>query len=75
MNKETTYEEVESKLKPLLDKIRVTKVIIGWSDDEELYKKIKLLVHKYQAELYLWMPVFFRDRIAGTGKFPAGFSG
>ncbi|WP_312447137.1 BadF/BadG/BcrA/BcrD ATPase family protein [Lacrimispora sp.] len=75
LNKETTYEEVESKLKPILENVRVTKVIIGWTVDEELYKKIKLLVHMYQAELYLWMPVFSETGLLEPVSFLQDFQG
>ncbi|WP_097014429.1 hypothetical protein [Anaerocolumna aminovalerica] len=55
---EATYEEIEQKLVPLLEKIPVKKVIIGWALQQELYKKLGELLHKYSVEYYLWIPVF-----------------
>lgn len=75
LNKKTAYEEVERRLKPILERIKVTKVIIGWFADEELYIKTKLLVHKYQAELYLWMPVFSETGLLEPVRFLRDFRG
>lgn len=54
---EATYEQIEAKLRPILEQIPVTAVLIGWSVDQELYRKTLELVHQYQTELYLWLPV------------------
>lgn len=58
ISKEVSYEEIEKKLRPILAAVCVDKVIAGWCIDKELYKKLKELVHSYDAELYLWLPVF-----------------
>lgn len=55
---EVTYEQIENKLKPLLESLSVSKVIMGWSINRELYQKTKRLLEKYAVEYYLWIPVF-----------------
>lgn len=57
-NKETTYEQIEAKLLPIVTRIKVKKVIAGWNLDRELYQKLCAFLHQYQVECYLWLPVF-----------------
>lgn len=58
LSKETSFEKIEKKIRPILETVYVSKVIAGWCIDEELYKKLRELVHSFNAELYLWLPVF-----------------
>jgi len=53
-----SYEEIENKLKDILEKADVSKLIIGWAVDRELYRKVISLLHRHQIEVFLWMPVF-----------------
>lgn len=55
---EADKEAVKQKLQPVLKKLKVSKVIIGWALDALLYQEVEKLVHSYGAELYLWLPVF-----------------
>lgn len=65
---EASYEEIENKLKPILEKISIKKVIMGWSIDKELYIKTEKLLHSYGIEFYLWIPVFSETEILNPVK-------
>ncbi|WP_027624324.1 hypothetical protein [Clostridium lundense] len=53
-----SYEEIENKLEALIDKINITKVIMGWSLNKDIYLKTKEFFHSKNIELFLWIPVF-----------------
>ena len=53
-----TYEEISEALKPLLRRLPVKSVIIGWSLDRELYKSVLSLLKDYGVKCFLWLPVF-----------------
>jgi len=53
-----TFEDVKQKLDPILSRIRVSKVIMGWSVDSELYEKTRDYLMMKNVEFYLWLPVF-----------------
>lgn len=55
---EVTFDQIESKLTPLLNTLSISKVIMGWSLNSELYQNTKKLLDKFGVELYLWIPVF-----------------
>lgn len=54
----TTFEQIERKLKPILEVGKVKRVMMGWSLQPELYRKASALVRSYGTEFFLWMPVF-----------------
>lgn len=54
----TTYEDIERKLKPILDTGKVKRVLMGWSRQPEIYTKTKELLRQYGTEIFLWIPVF-----------------
>ena len=58
LSKVLDFEAVEKKLKPLLSRLRVNKLIMGWSFSKELYHKTADLLAKHDTEFYLWFPVF-----------------
>jgi len=58
LENEVTYEKIEKKLKPLLETLTISKIIMGWSTNKDLYLKTKELLSMYQVKFYLWMPVF-----------------
>lgn len=59
-----------AKAKALLETIAVSKVIIGWSCDRELYEHVIRFLKQHGIECYLWLPVFSETGIlkADTGK-------
>ena len=65
-----THDAVCKKLKALLETIAVSKVIIGWSCDRELYEHVIRFLKQHGIECYLWLPVFSETGIlkADTGK-------
>jgi len=56
-SKTVTYELVEQKLL-CLSGFPVSKVIMGWSTDKELYQRTAQFLEKRNIEFYLWFPVF-----------------
>lgn len=58
LQKGISYGAIEEKLAYAIDNLPVNKVIIGWSDDVEIYRKLIDFVHGYDIPIYLWMPVF-----------------
>ena len=48
-------EEIIEKL-PRPEKIR--RLIIGWSEDRELYQQLRVWTKELGIELWLWFPVF-----------------
>lgn len=64
------HEEICRKLEHLLERIAVSKVIIGWSCDREVYRHVIAFLKQRHIESYLWLPVFSETGIlkADTGK-------
>lgn len=58
LEKKVTYEQIEQKLRPLLETAPIGKVLMGWAVMPEVYCKTKELLAQYGTELYLWLPVF-----------------
>jgi hypothetical protein len=56
--KAAPWETIKKKLISVLPKLPVTKVIMGWSPDSEIYEKTAELLGKKDIEFYLWFPVF-----------------
>lgn len=52
------YQQIKDKLEPILKKISVEKVIMGWSVERKLYQRMEEFLHSYGVKLYLWLPVF-----------------
>lgn len=50
----TTANEIITRL----DKLNVTKIIIGWSLDKDLYKGVVTYCVQRKIESYLWLPIF-----------------
>lgn len=53
-----TYEQIKEKLEPIIKKIPVEKVIMGWSIERKIYQQMEQFLHSYGVQLYLWLPVF-----------------
>lgn len=70
-----TYEQIESKLKPLLEKIKINKVIMGWSINKSIYLKTRELLNKYNVEYYLWIPVFSEIGLLKQANLLVDFNG
>jgi len=58
LDKAVQYEAVEKRLIFLLSRIPVSKVIMGWAADRELYQKTAEFLAKRNIDFYLWFPVF-----------------
>lgn len=58
LERKVTYENIERVLKPLLERLAVKGVIIGWSCDKELYRRVIGLLKGYGVKCFLWLPVF-----------------
>jgi hypothetical protein len=60
LSEAVSYEAVKQKLERVLQHLPVKKVIMGWSPDNSkyLYEKTAALLARYDAEFYLWFPVF-----------------
>lgn len=57
-DKSVTYRQIEEKLLPVLERMPIRAVIMGWSAEPDLYRRTKELLTPSGAELYLWLPVF-----------------
>ena len=53
-----TAEQVIDRIGEVREKIPVEKVIIGWSLDQEIYRKVGAYLHANGIKMLLWMPVF-----------------
>lgn len=53
-----TFEQIEKKLKIILEAGTVKRVIMGWSLDRELYEQTIELLRPYKTQCFLWLPVF-----------------
>lgn len=52
------FETVRKVLMPVLEKIPVEKIIMGWSVKPDIYRKTIQLAKLFGTEVYLWLPVF-----------------
>lgn len=48
---------VENRLLSILCVTHVEKIIMGWSVEKEVYRKVIEIAKKYGTEVYLWLPV------------------
>ena len=53
-----TAEQIIGRIDTVSRLIPVTKVIIGWSIDEEIYHKVGSYLHSKGIKMLLWFPVF-----------------
>ena len=53
-----TAEQVISRIDSVRRLIPVRKVIIGWSTDQEIYRKVGKYLHRKRIKMLLWLPVF-----------------
>jgi len=53
-----TFENVRRKLDYLTSRIKISKVIMGWSLNPELYKDTQKYLSQRGIEFYFWTPVF-----------------
>ena len=53
-----SFENILQKLEPILSRIKVSKVIMGTSVNQELNEKVRDYLYKNEIEFYLWLPVF-----------------
>lgn len=51
------FEKLRSVLEPLLCRMKVEKILMGWSVKPALYRETIRLAKHYGAEVYLWLPV------------------
>lgn len=53
-----TAEEIIGRIDTVSQLIPVQKVIIGWSQDKEIYRKVGEYLHAKNIRMLLWLPVF-----------------
>lgn len=53
-----TAEQIIGRLDTVSNIIPVEKVIIGWSLDEDIYKKVGEFLHSKDIKMLFWLPVF-----------------
>lgn len=53
-----SYENIEKKLSTLLERMPVEAVIIGWSCEQNLYRKVIGFLKEQGVKCFLWLPVF-----------------
>lgn len=53
-----TAEQVIGRIDTVSQLIPVKKVIIGWSQDKELYRQVGAFLHEKGIRMLLWLPVF-----------------
>jgi len=75
LKKEASYEEIENKLNAILEKVDVCKLIIGWTADQELYRKVIRMLHSHQIEVFFWMPIFSETGFSKTTSLLKDFQG
>ena len=57
-NPNYTAEEIIARLEEVTSQIKVSKVIIGWSIEPEIYQKVGDYLHTKNIAMLLWLPVF-----------------
>ena len=53
-----TAEQIIGRIDTVSSMIPVTKVIIGWSLDKDIYKEVGTYLHSKNIKMLLWLPVF-----------------
>lgn len=53
-----TQDQICAKLEKLLQKVSISKVIIGWSCERQVYEAVIRFLKLKGIECYLWLPVF-----------------
>ena len=53
-----TAEQIIGRIDTVSQMIPVQKVIIGWSQDKEIYRKVGEYLHTRNIRMLLWLPVF-----------------
>ena len=53
-----TAEQIIGRIDTVSQMIPVQKVIIGWSQDKEIYRKVGKYLHAKNIRMLLWLPVF-----------------
>ena len=53
-----TAEQIIGRIDTVSSMIPVTKVIIGWSLDKNIYKEVGTYLHSKNIKMLLWLPVF-----------------
>jgi hypothetical protein len=53
-----TAEQVIGRIDTVSQLIPVKKVIIGWSQDKDIYRQVGAYLHERNIRMLLWMPVF-----------------
>ena len=53
-----TAEQVIGRIDTVSQLIPVKKVIIGWSQDKDIYRQVGAFLHEKGIRMMLWLPVF-----------------
>ena len=53
-----TAEQIISRLDTVSKLIPIEKVIIGWSDNKDIYRQVGEYLHGRNIRMLLWLPVF-----------------
>ena len=51
-------EQIIGRIDTVSQQIHVEKVIIGWSQDKEIYRQVAEYLHAKNIRMLLWLPVF-----------------
>ena len=62
-------EQIIGRLDTVSRLIPVQKVIIGWSQDKELYRKVGAYLHEKNIRMLLWLPVFAETEEVCDNKY------
>lgn len=57
-NLEVDIENVKEKLLKIMKIKKIDGIIIGWNENKELYRELKIFLKAYEVKLYFWFPVF-----------------
>lgn len=77
-----TAEEIITRLEEVTGQVKVSKVIIGWSIEPEIYQKVGDYLHGKNIAMLLWLPVFAETEevcentpaVDLQGNIPANFN-
>lgn len=77
-----TADEIITRLEEVTNQITVSKVIIGWSIEPEIYQKVGQYLHSKNIAMLLWLPVFAETEemcsnspaVDLQGNIPANFN-
>ena len=81
-NPNYTADEIITRMEEVTAQIKVSKVIIGWSIEPEIYQKVGEYLHAKNIAMLLWLPVFAETEEMCTnspavdlqGSIPANFN-